>query len=550
MIASLRIQNFAIIEDLEVDFARGLNVITGETGAGKSIIIDALSLLLGERSTFSQIRNGATKAFIEGTFIVEQPELIKQIHTYIDDLIEDDHVLIVSRTLDTSGRTMIRLNQKAATQSMTKAIMSLLFDIHSQHENLELLDEKHHLGYLDRFMDQEKIKADYFDSYQAFLHAKSEYQRLQSIHLSEEEVEFIRFQIDEIEKANIIDGEMDDLEKKKAILVNVEKYVQIKQNLTDLLDGDTGAITRLYLARRELEHSRLSQLDESSAKLDSLYYDLRELSDDILKTIGQMTESEYSLEQISDRLFTIRKIAKKFGPTEADILHELAAMKEKVERFEKHAFLLQEQAKLVEEKRQSAVSKAAALALVRHDAAKKLAETIDVELEALALKNAHFSIAFSKKDLAEDGDELVAFTLSANLGSPYLPLKNAISGGEASRLMLGLKVVLHRLGIVETIIFDEVDTGVSGRIAKIVGQKVKTLAKESQIIAITHLPQVAAYADHHYRVHKYVEDGSTKATIDPLNEQERIIEIAGMLSGDVLTEEAKKAAEALIRESR
>lgn len=550
MIASLRIQNFAIIEDLEVDFAPGLNVITGETGAGKSIIIDALSLLLGERSTFSQIRHGATKAFIEGTFIIQQPEVIQQIHQYIDDLIEDDCTLIVSRTLDTSGRTTIRLNQKTATQSMTKAIMSLLFDIHSQHENLELLDEKHHLQYLDRFMVDDEAKKKYLASYAAYLEAKQSFKRLQEMHLSEEEVEFLRFQIKEIEKASIVIGEMDDLEQKKMRLLNVEKYIQIKQNLTDLLDGDTGAITRLYLARRELEHGHVPQLDDSSARLDSLYYDLRELSDHILKTLSQMTESEYSLEQISDRLYTIRKIAKKFGPNEVDILNELQLMKEKVELFEKHAFVLQKQADEVENKRIIAIEDAKRLSLARQEAAKTLAMTIDVELEALALKNAHFKPFFTKKDLSEDGDDAVVFTLSANLGSPYISLKNAISGGEASRLMLGLKVVLHRLGLVETIIFDEVDTGVSGRIAKIVGTKIKMLAKDCQIIAITHLPQVASYADHHYRVHKYVEAGMTKATIHPLNEKERIHEIAGMLSGEMLTDEAIKAAQALIKESQ
>ena len=261
-----------------------------------------------------------------------------------------------------------------------------------------------------------------------------------------------------------------------------------------------------------------------------------------------MTKSEVSLEQISDRLYIIKKIAKKYGPSEEEIILSLEEMKQKLLTFEKHAYLVEEQTHIVEAKKEAALRAASILYDVRKDAAGKLAKTIDIELDALALKNAHFKIAFSDKELSDDGNQNIAFTLSANLGSPYLPLKNAISGGEASRLMLGLKVVLHRLGLVETIIFDEVDTGVSGRIAKIVGQKIKNLSTESQIIAITHLPQVAAYGDYHYRVHKYVDQGSTKATIALLDEKEHIQEIASMIAGDSVKEASLEAAKALIAE--
>lgn len=545
MINSLVIKNFAIIEDLEVGFLPGYSVITGETGAGKSIIIDALSLLLGERSSFNQIRNGTARAFIEGSFYIDNDDTLLAINSIMEDLVlSDDHLLVVTRTLDSSGRSILKMNGRSVTLAISKSVMSYLIDIHSQHENMLLLDEHRHLSLLDEFIKDNIAYREYRESYRRYQDLLTEQKNILQATISDDEIDFLKSQVDEIAKVNILENEEEELESKVTLLRNLEKIAGIRSGLYDLLSGDRGAVTNLYLATKEI-HNLGEEFSSFADKINEYYYGVRDQAENIIDKLDTLLESSDNIEEIDNRLYRIRKLIHKYGTTENDVVAAKEVMEQKLANARNFEEQKNRIGKAIADELTILNAKAVALSEIRKSKAVDLSREINLELKDLALDNAEFKVDFNLKELGPSGCDEVAFVLAANRGSAFLPIKNAISGGEASRLMLALKIIFRRLGSAETLIFDEVDTGISGRIASMVGKKIADLAIDTQIIAITHLAQVAVFADHHYYVSKLISATSTRAEVSILGEEETVEAIARMLGGDVITTTVINAAREL-----
>src|SRR5690554_4052366 len=453
MLSNLIVKNFAIIEDLSVNFTKGFSVLTGETGAGKSIIIDALSLLLGERSSFNKIRHDAKQAYIEGVFEVERKQTVEEINELVPALISDDHLLVVTRVLDESGRSRLQMNGRTLTLSLSKQIMPKLIDIHSQHENITLLDEKKHLTYLDAFLKE----ADFVEfnlAYKDYEYALKNLTEVEGSLLSESELDFIKFQVDEISRAKINDGELEQLENIASQLKNLDKIATSKAKIEQLLTSEQGALTNLYLASNEFA-TLGENYEEIAQSLKSTYYDLQSKIEEQLALLDDLFTESRSLDEVMQRIYLIRRIIAKHGGSEASTLEAKVKMSRQIELALAHESELNKAKKQVEQSKLKALEAANKLSKIRQKTALQVENKVNSELKSLALDKASFKIEFASVNLTKTGVDDVYFALAANVGSPYLAIKDAISGGEASRLMLALKLVFKNLGSAETLIFDE-----------------------------------------------------------------------------------------------
>lgn len=549
MLLSLSIHHFAIIEDLDVSFSTGMSILTGETGAGKSILIDALSLLTGERSDFDKIRTGANKAMIEGTFLIQNEAFRQQLkEQYGEDILEGE-TLLVSRVLDVSGRSVLRVNGIPFPLSKIREIMPHLIDIHSQNENVTLLDEKQHLSFLDAYIGESNEARQYQNAYQHYLEEMRTLKELEKTCLQEEETKRIQEEIQELQDANIHIGELSSLEEEKRQCLSLQKIVEGGASFLRLIEDEPGVLTHLYLAKRELEKTNEPLFATHSEKLEQIYYDLQDIVENVHNDLERLEIQSQNLQEIDDRIYFLRRLEKKYGGDEEDLCRILQEWEEKLYQSNHHDQLYQEQKAKVERAAEICQKAADQWRTLREKKAKELEQLVDRELQDLYLQHAHFSIRFIAHPWNEKGSETVQFLLSANQGTPFLPLKNAISGGETSRVMLALKTIFQRYSGVETVIFDEVDAGISGRVAMQVARKMKEIAQHTQVLVISHLPQVAAMADTHYHVEKIVEKGETKSTIQILSEKERMEEIAKLLSGDEISEASLEAAKFLKKEA-
>lgn len=551
MLNSISIKNFAVIEDLEVSFSSNMTILTGETGAGKSILIDALSLLIGERSSFDKIRTGASKAIIEGEFKINNETLLNLIiEKYGEDIVEDN-TLVVSRTLDINGRSIIRVNGIQFPLTKLKAMMSLLIDIHSQHQNLFILDEKNHLGLLDEFMGDRVEKQEYIKAYEAYVKAKKELKSLENEQFLNNDVNLINEQIEEIESAHIEVGEIESLEQEKERLMYYQKSVDAINSFLKLSEDDNGILTKMYLAKKELERSGDEKLIEFSEKLNNLYYEMKDLSSNISYELETFENSSSRLEEIDDRLYLLKRLVRKYHGDENDLLSLLSELQERLYRIDHFERVFIEKKQEVTKLYEFALKKAKILSLIRKETANRLCELVDKELHDLSLINGQFIINFEEDDLSINGIDKVIFLLTTNKGLLPSPLKSVASGGETSRIMLALKTIFGKLSHMETIIFDEIDTGVSGKVAMQVAHKMKEIASYCQVLVISHLPQVASIADHHYLVIKEVENDVTKSKIiELIDENDRIREVAKLLSGSEITNASIEAAKELIKEGK
>ena len=547
MLKNLNIKNFAIIDDLEVEFHHGLAVLTGETGAGKSIIVDALALLLGERAQLEQIRFGADKAFIEGYFLIENLFTQEMIARDYPEIVSDENSIIVRRMLDKNGRTTYKINGMNFTLSEGRKLLSILVDIHSQHENIALLDKKRHQQLLDAWLDDDQFKTNFQEAYHDYQHIKEQRLTYEKSQISADQAEFLAFQVEELKTVGLEVGELDHLLQEQKDLQNRTKLMTKRATLAELLQGDQGAVNRLYAASKEV--TSIDQ-DDWQTTIKNLYFEVRALAEQIDEKLKMMTESSLSLEEISNRIHQIKKVIHKHGGDEESALRALDTMQQELDDYQQFQPRLLKIKAQEEEKRINAMQKSAILSQYRKKIAEKLALQVDHHLGDLALKNAHFQVHFTPGPLTSAGSDEIEFYLSANLGSPFLPLRNAISGGEASRLMLALKLVFTSGSGLETLIFDEVDSGVSGRVADQVGKKIKQLAQTTQVIAITHLPQVASHADWHYYVEKQVQGGKTIANIRALEGQEIVNALARLIAGNEITPMVIKAAEELLNAAK
>lgn len=548
MLERLQIKNFAIIEDIVVEFDDNMNVLTGETGAGKSIIIDALALLLGNRSSYDKIRNGCDKAFIEGTFRVDNPRVIRDFNKQYDLEIDDD-ILIVSRVLDASQRTTMKLNGKSIPLSIAKELMSHIVDIHSQHKNDSYINSVHHLRIYDEYLftlisDKEKgIFNRYQELFKDYQHFLKEYQELESTRLSDNDLDYLRFQYDELCKAELHENEVEDLEAK---LKSVASYTKTLEIMESVKEPFSRAFDDLYLGKKLLSQLHDDNFDNLITRFEEGYYELQDAYDEIVKKFDNLNFNPYEIEAMKERHFFLRNLMRKYGSSTAEMIKFRDDLEQQLDTYANYDYNLKVLKDKLEAKKKEVFEFADKLSEIRIKYAAKLEDNVNCELNELLLNNAEFKVDFKDSSINDRGNQSITFMMKANLGGKFLPLEETASLGETSRLNLALKIVFNALNPVETIVFDEIDTGVSGKVAAAIGTKIKTLSKSSQTIVITHLAQVASKAEHQYKVSKKIENGTTKTVILPLSTEERIDEIASLLSSDVIDNNARDLAKKML----
>ena len=556
MLENLVIKNFAIIEDIEVSFKDGMNCIVGETGAGKSIIIDALSLLKGEKSKFDKIRNGETKAFIEGTFYLDDQELIKEINEEFDDLIEEDGLLHVSRTLDISNKSISKINYRSVPLSVLKKIMEQVIDIHSQHKDNSFFDEKKQINFLDKYINKtsikeiEEISSKYNNIYSNYTSLFNEYKKEKN-KLSEyldkqssfEDLELLQYQYEELEKANIQENEIEDIESE---LKTLESFEELSNNLETYLENYSNASSYLYACRKALTSLKVDLFNDEEEKFTSLYYELDDINEQINKKYSSLSSSQDRLEELRERRSVLYSLRRKYGRTTEDILNYFQSLKKEIDLISNYDYIIEKQKEKIISLETNLNNIASDISKIRNIASNSLSSLINEQLHDLMLENADFLIEINHTNLNKNGFDDVIFKIRANAGGKYLPLIQSASLGETSRINLALKTVFNALKPVGTMIFDEIDTGISGKVAVGVSKKIHQISSSSQTIVITHLPQVSAKGDHHFYVSKYVEKGITKTKIDELNKKEVISNIAYMMTGENPTKESLALANQLI----
>lgn len=548
MLSLLHIENIAVIEQSDISFDRGFNVLTGETGAGKSIVIDAISAILGERAYRDMIRTGADKASVRAVF-TDVPEL----DWFGQNGVEYDPETVIERQIHLDGKNVCRVNGTLVTVSILRKLGIQLINIHGQHDSASLLDEANHLGFLDAFADNDPLREEYSEKYNTVCKLRREIDR---ISMDEGEklrrMETLRYQIEEISKADLEVGEDEALEERRKILQNAEKLSDGMNAAVDCLyggDETDGAASLLAQAEREL--ARLSRYTDAFAqfheRVSDLMYQVQDVAEEVRSVRDDLCYSADELEQIEARLDVIHRLRRKYGVTCADILAYLEnAQKEldEIEFADDHVERLK--AKLVKEEEQ-AFDAALALRKNRKAAADRLSERILSELAQLDMPRVQFSCEFTATDLSADGADSVVFYMSANAGEALKSMSKVASGGELARIMLAMKNVLAEKDQVNTLIFDEVDTGVSGRAAQKVAEKLRAVAAHKQVLCVTHLPQLAALATTHLLIAKSERDGRTYTTVTPLDIEGRKRELARIIGGANITETTLKSAEEMLQ---
>lgn len=554
MLYELAIRNFAIIEKLDVSFEKGLTVLTGETGAGKSIIIDAVNLLAGGRGSQTFIRHGAEKAEIEGLFMIENDN-----HPVYKKLTEigievEEKTILLRRDMNTNGKSICRINGKLVTIAIMREVGAQLIDIHGQHENQELMQEKSHIHLLDQFAGHQ-IK-DAFESYKELYHQYVKLKQKLDSALDDEQqiaqhIDLYTFQLNEINDANLEVGEEEGLEEERKKLQNFNRLYERLQIAYDAISGDGHALDWSGSAMSELEDAK--EVDASITPhydaVTNSFYALQEAGYEIKHMIDALEYDPDRLNFIEERLAHFSTLKRKYGQTIEDILiyrDEIAdKLDELVNRDERVHF---EQEKLQQIMKDLAVE-AEELSLIRKETATLLEAAIMEQLKELHMGKAEFKVMFERKkqdEFDQYGFDQIAFHIATNIGEPLKPLVAVASGGELSRLMLALKTIFSKHQGITSIIFDEVDTGVSGRVAQAIAEKIAVVASHSQVLCISHLPQVAAMADQHYLIKKDVVNNRTVTSITNVQLTDRRNELSRMLSGAETTELTLKHAAELL----
>lgn len=555
MLAEMSIKNFAIIESLGVSFRKGLTVLTGETGAGKSIIIDAISLVAGGRGSSEFVRFGCNKAEIEGLFLLDNDN-----HPCIDKSKElgidiSDGMVVLHRDILTNGKSICRINGKLVTLGILREIGRTLIDIHGQHEHQDLMNSERHLPMIDQFDEKLTVPAmeEYQRLYSQFLKLKK-----QLVGLTENEqkmahrLDLIQFQLTEIKNANLEPGEEETLIGEKNQLSNFEKIHTSVSRSYKALSGEQKGLDWVGLAMSELED--VSSLNEKLKaifeNISSSFYLLEEATSSLGDQIDQLEFDPERLNFIESRLNEIRFLKKKYGQTVEDILEYAAKIEDEADQIQNREVHLERLRKNIQEVQKDLLLEAENLSEIRKQIAEKLKGEIHKELKELYMEKTVFDIQFSitePPEFSSTGIDKVEFLISTNPGEPLKPLTKIASGGELSRIMLALKSIFSKQQGITSIIFDEVDTGVSGRVAQSMAEKIYKISSGSQILCITHLPQVAAMSDAHLYISKEIKGERTVTSISELETDEKVKEVARMISGVEITELTKQHANELLQ---
>ena len=547
MLSLLHIENIAVIECSDISFDKGFNILTGETGAGKSIVIDAISAILGERAYRDMIRTGAAKASVRAVF-TDVPDLA----WFEENGVEYDPETVIQREIFLDGKNICRVNGALVSVTILRKLGIQLINIHGQHDSAALFDEENHLQFLDAFASNENLREQYADAYGQVSDLRQEIQRMT---MDEGEklrrMEMLRYQIEEIEKAQLQAGEDDALEERRKLLQNAEKISDGMDVAVECLYGgdDTdGAASLLAQAEREL--SRLAKYTDALASIQErvtdLMYQVQDAAEEVRDARNELAYSADELETIESRLDVIHRLRRKYGATCEDILQYLEGAKQELDEIEFADDHLERLKGKLKKAEKSAWDAAFALRDNRKENAKELSARILTELAQLDMPRVQFVCQFTETELGSTGADSVAFYMSANIGESLKPMSKVASGGELARIMLAMKNVLAEQDSVSTLIFDEVDTGVSGRAAQKVAEKLRSVSKSKQVLCVTHLPQLAALASTHLLIAKEERDGRTYTTVTPLDKEGRKRELARIIGGSQITETTLKSAEEML----
>lgn len=553
MLELLHIENIAVIEQADIQFRPGFNALTGETGAGKSIVIDAMGAVLGGRTSRDLIRTGSKKAVVSAEFSGVSSDLPGLAECGAEP--DEDGLLMIQREIDGDGKNFCRINGRPVTVSQLRALGANLLNIHGQHDGQQLLDEEQHGAYLDRFGRLESALNEYRGVYDAMAELR---RSMDALRMDEAEkarkVDSLHFQIDELERAELRSGEDEELQGRRDLLRNGEKYLSAVSGADHCLNGDDetgGAVALLQEAENALTHVKghNGRLEEIWNRLEQLRCEVYDLAETVRDLVGEFDFSPEELDQVESRSDQLYRLKKKYGATVEEMLEYLDRSRRELDEIETaDDTLVRLEGQLV--KAQKAVSAAgAALTKARKAAASELEQRILKELKDLDMNRVRFSIEFMPKEPGPDGCDAIRFLMSANAGEDLKPIARIASGGELARIMLALKNVLAEQERVGTLVFDEVDTGVSGRAAQKVAEKLAQVSRHKQVLCVTHLPQLAAMADSHFSVEKGEREGRTFTEVVQLDRQRRMAELARLTGGSKVTDALLQSAGELLDEA-
>lgn len=551
MLLEISIKNFAIIEAISLNFEKGMTVLTGETGAGKSIIIDAMNMMLGARATTDVIRHGAPKAEIEGLFSVENSHALQMI--FDEQGIELGDEIIIRREILQNGRSVSRVNGQMVNLSVLRSIGQYLVDIHGQHDQEELMRPQLHIHMLDGFGDTDflELKQAYqtnFDAYRKMRKQLLEIKKNQEEHKAR--IEMLEFQMAEIESASLQPGEDLKLNQERDKLLNHKNIADTLTNAYTMLDNEEfSSLANVRSAMNDMESIEEYDVEyrEISTSLSESYYVLEDVTKRLEDIIEDLDFDGNRLMQIESRLDLIHAITRKYGGNVDDVLMYFAKITEEYNLLTGNNLSSDDMEAELKKLEVSLVDLATNLASARHNLAQQLETEIQQELKDLYMDKARFQVQFTKGKFTREGNESVEFYISTNPGEDFKPLVKVASGGELSRLMLAIKSAFSRKEGKTSIVFDEVDTGVSGRVAQAIAQKIHKLGQNGQVLAISHLPQVIAIADYQFFIEKISNEHSTVSTVRLLTVDERVEEVAKMLAGENVTEAALSQARELLQ---
>ena len=553
MVLELYMKNCALVEELRLSIDKNLNILTGETGSGKSIIIDALGLSLGEKYDRSFLRKGTEKGLVEAVFYSENDNLKKILDKNGLEL-DEDNLLVVTRVIYSDGKSVARINGRTVKMSLLKEIASTLIDVHGQHQNQALFNKETHLEFLDLFgeVDLQPFKKSYREIYDKYSEVKRSLNILtenKDDMQIQREIDLLKFQLNEIDSARLSKDEYDDLLRQRDVYRNSEKiFNNLNSSYQNLYEGSVNAVDLIGNAVKEL--STISQYDKSledyNNDIERIMYELQDISRDIRNYKDSIDFQPYELEQIEARVDEINSLRRKYGESIEDIfkyydktkarLDEILNRDERVEELKSEIVKLEKELKI----------QADILTNERKKIANNLEEVLLIELKSLDMKNVVFKVNFEQSTFNQSGQDDVEFMISFNLGEDIKPIYKVASGGEMSRFMLAFKTILADIDGIDTLVFDEIDTGISGIAAQIVGEKLSNIGKKKQIICITHLPQIAANADTHYCIEKSTANNRTFTTIKKLDHNQKRDEIARLIAGSNITEKTIEHASEII----
>lgn len=528
MIEQLMVKDYILFDYALVDFTHGMHVITGETGAGKSLLIDAIGYLSGKRINGNIVRKGKDKAILQMVCSTSSPKISQMLE---ENGFEVEDSILITRTVQANQKSTIRINQQITTLSFVRELVSYMIDMHSQMDTYQLMQPSVQLDLLDALAQTKDLREEVAQQYTTLKAIEKEYHTCKNESLSDDELDYLTAQLNRIDELNIQEGELESLQEKVKICAEMEKNTELFSQSIYQLNKENGLMDTCYDLSKEL--SKTNSTSEIANQLMDIYYRFDEIKENLQEQLNQFDQSSESIDEMESRIYTIKAMYKRYGGSFSSLMEAKANLEKKIERFLSREHILAEMETNLSKARKAYDQLAEELSQKRKAIFSSVEQQVNQHCHDLMLEHADFHISSQEKEASKDGKDAIEFLISMNPGQPLVHLKDSASGGELSRLMLALKVVFQAQQGVDTIIFDEIDTGVSGKVAFAMGHKMHTLAQHYQVLCITHLASVACFGDRHYCVQKTSEDGSTQTSIHLLNEKETLEELAVMSSGQV-----------------